>query len=44
MKNVFLAALLALGLTSNAFAHHNANSDSAGGNMNDNSGHLQLVL
>ena len=44
MKKVFLAALLTFGLVTTASAHHNSNSDNAGGNINDNSGHLELVF
>ena len=44
MKKLMIAALLTIGLTSNAFAHHNSNSDNAGGNINDGSGHLELVF
>ena len=44
MKKFTISLLLAFGITSSAFAHHNSNSDSAGGNMNDNSGHIELVF
>ena len=44
MKKFTTALLLTIGLASSAMAHHNAGSDSAGGNMSDGSGHLDLFL
>lgn len=44
MKKIFITALLALGLTAAAQAHHPSPSDTAGGNMSDASGHLELFI
>ena len=44
MKTLLLTLFLTLGVIGTASAHHNSNSDSAGGNINDNSGHLELVF
>lgn len=41
----FTAVLLVLAaLASSAFAHHNSPSSTAGGNISDVSGHLDLVF
>jgi Spy/CpxP family protein refolding chaperone len=41
----FTATLLVLAaLASSAFAHHPSPSDTAGGNISDSSGHLDLVF
>ena len=42
MKKFTAVLLLTLGLASSAMAHHPSPSDSAGGNMSDNSGHLRV--
>mgnify|MGYP007007912031 CR=1 FL=1 len=44
MKRLTAILLLTIGLASSAMAHHNAGSDNAGGNMSDNSGHLNLFI
>jgi len=44
MKSLLLTLFLTVGVAATASAHHNANSDNAGGNINDNSGHLELVF
>lgn len=44
MKKIITMSLILGALASNAFAHHNSPSDSAGGNMSSNSGHLNLVF
>jgi len=44
MKRLTTILLLAVGLSSGAFAHHPSPSDNAGGNMSSNSGHLDLVF
>ena len=44
MKKLTTILLLTLGLASSAMAHHPSPSDSAGGNMSDTSGHLDLVF
>ncbi len=44
MKRLTSILLLAAALASNLSAHHNSPSDNAGGNMSDNSGHLNLVF
>ena len=42
MKKLTTIVLLAIGLASSASAHHPSPSDTAGGNMSTNSGHLLL--
>ena len=44
MKKIITITLLMGALASSAFAHHNSGSDNAGGEMSDNSGHLNIVL
>lgn len=44
MKRLITILLLTIGLVSSASAHHNSPSDSAGGNMSDTSGHLNLFI
>jgi len=44
MTKMFLALFLTFGIAATAAAHHNSNNDNAGGNMNQNSGHLELVF
>ncbi|UFH58577.1 hypothetical protein [Sulfurovum mangrovi] len=40
MKKIIMALFLTLGLASSLSAHHMSPSDTAGGNMSSNSGHL----
>lgn len=42
MKKILFVIFLSLGLGSSLSAHHMSPSDSAGGNMSSNSGHLDL--
>ncbi len=44
MKRLITILLLTLGLASSAMAHHPSPSDTAGGNISDSSGHLDLVF
>jgi len=44
MKKLTTILLLTLGLASSAMAHHPSPSDTAGGNISDSSGHLDLVF
>ena len=44
MKKLATILLLTLGLASSAMAHHPSPSDTAGGNISDSSGHLDLVF
>ena len=44
MKRLITLLLLTIGLASSAMAHHPSPSDTAGGNMSDTSGHLDLVF
>ena len=44
MKKLTAILLLTIGLASSAMAHHPSPSDTAGGNMSDTSGHLDLFL
>ncbi len=44
MKKFLALTLLAGALASTLFAHHPSPSDTAGGNINDGSGHLLLDL
>jgi len=44
MKKLINIAILTLGLTAMAQAHHNSPSTSAGGSMSDMSGHLELFI
>ncbi len=44
MKKLATLLLLTVGLASSAMAHHPSPSDTAGGNMSDTSGHLDLFL
>lgn len=42
MKRLTITLLLVIGFAISASAHHNSPSDSAGGNIADMSGHLDL--
>ncbi|MBD3791778.1 MAG: hypothetical protein IE918_06465 [Campylobacterales bacterium] len=42
MKKITVVMFLILGLASSLSAHHMSPSDTAGGNMSSNSGHLDL--
>jgi len=44
MKKITATLLVLAALTSTAFAHHPSPSDTAGGNISSNSGHLNLVF
>jgi hypothetical protein len=44
MKRLTTILLLAIGLASSASAHHMAQSDTAGINIDENSPHLLMVL
>ncbi len=44
MKKIILFAFAAMLMASTAQAHHNSPSDTAGGNMSDMSGHLELFI
>lgn len=44
MKKLTATLLVLAALATSGFAHHNSGSDSAGGNISDSSGHLDLVL
>ena len=44
MKKVITILFLTIGLASVASAHHPSPSDTAGGNMSDSSGHLNLFI
>lgn len=44
MKRLTTTLLLVIGLASSAMAHHPSPSDTAGGNISDTSGHLDLVF
>jgi hypothetical protein len=44
MKRLITLLLLTIGLASSLSAHHNSPSDTAGGNISDTSGHLDLVF
>ena len=44
MKKLTTILLLTIGLASSAMAHHPSPSDTAGGNMSDTSGHLDLFI